>query len=98
MISQKENEDRKAATLIDPLTTQTEPSVKEAFSSLTNCESYLDISLRAIRCQAAANIVFDLIQKGQQHPDFLRETIGWLEADCLNAFYQQLSKRIREAA
>lgn len=98
MTSYKQNEDRKAATLNDPLTTQTEPSEKEALTSLTNCESYLDISLRAIRCQAAANIVFDLLQKGQQHPDFLRETIGWLDADCHDAFFQQLSKRIRESA
>lgn len=52
-------------------------------------------SVRAIKCQLAADVTFDLIKAGQQHPDFLLETLARLEKDCHPAFLAQLSKRIQ---
>lgn len=59
-------------------------------------DNLLAQSVRAIKCQAAADIAFDLIRGGQQHPDFLLETLARLEKDCHPAFLAQLSKRIEQ--
>jgi hypothetical protein len=86
----KENEDRKAATLNDPLT----KTGSLAFASLPADLSLLDRSVRVIKTQMVADQVYDLICGGQQHPDFLRDTIQSLDPDCLPAFLRQLCKRI----
>ena len=56
--------------------------------------SLLDHSVRQIKCQMVADQVYDLLRGGQQHPDFLRDTIQSLDPDCLPAFLRQLCKRI----
>jgi hypothetical protein len=59
---------------------------------MTDISTYIN----AIVCQQKANIAYELIRAGQQHPDYLRDTLASLDADCVPTFLQQLSKRIKE--
>ncbi len=95
MIDHKQSEPGTAAT--DLTLTETPlivPSGVTAEHSLTTGESLLDISVRAIKCQRAADITFDLIRSGQQVPNFLETTFAALDADCRSAFLRQIAKRI----
>jgi fructose 1,6-bisphosphatase len=67
------------------LTPQTEQSAKEACASLSD---YVAV----IHAQKQAEIVFDLIRHGQQHPDYLHEQI--MSQTHQRAFVAQVQKRI----
>ena len=97
MSDYKQNEDRKAATLNDPLTES--GSLAKFASPLANSSvpSLLEHSIRQIKCQGAADITFELIRGGQQQPDFLETTLAALAPDCKSAFLRQLAKRIEGA-
>lgn len=92
------NGDHTAAT-VDPLTPQTVRPSKEADESVYHDTdaSIFDHSVRQIKCQAAANIAFDLLRGGHAPQGFLLNTLATLDRDCVPAFLEQLSKRIREA-
>lgn len=92
------NGDHTAAT-VDPLTPETEPSVKEAISSLSqeSMGSIFDHSIRQIKAQGAGDIAYDLLRGGQAPQGFLLTTLATLDRDCVPAFLEQISKRIRGA-
>jgi len=71
------------------LTPETERSAKEAVVSLRDC-------MAAITAQQAANIAFDLVRHGQQHPDFLHAHIA--QHPHRRAFVAQIQKRISGGA
>ena len=99
MTDHKQNGPDTAATDDLTLTPQRVRPSKEADESVYHDSeaSIFDHSVRQIKCQAVANIAFDLLRGGQAPQGFLLNTLATLDRDCVPAFLEQLSKRIREA-
>lgn len=99
MISKKQDGLGSAPTEYQALAPETKRSVKEAVSSLSQVDkaSIFDHSVRQIKAQGAGDIAYDLLRGGQAPQGFLLTTIATLDRDCVPAFLEQLSKRIRGA-
>lgn len=96
MTEHKTNGLESAPTEHQALTPLTERSAKEASISLQEpSDSIFDQSVRQIKCQEVSNIVFDLLRGGQAPQGFLLNTLATIDRDCVPAFLEQLSKRIR---
>jgi hypothetical protein len=86
------DEPESAAT--DLALTRHSVKVPSGNQAVVSVPSILDHAVRQIKCQGAANIVFDLLQSGRQRPDYLETTLAALDDDCRSAFLRQLAKRI----
>jgi hypothetical protein len=97
----KQNEDRKAATLNDPLTESGSLAFASPLASTSlkhKPRDLLDHYVRQIKTQMIADQIYDRIRLGQSEQHLLLHTLQALNTDCVSTFLRQLSKRIEQGA